>query len=83
MTETNNLLGNSQWKSNIILVIKKILKLVHQEESSSLVVDYYCFEACVLSPMTDYMYAKETCSQSHNIISIRTMKKLNGYSMDI
>lgn len=28
---------------------KKILKLVHQEESSSLVVDYYCFEACVLS----------------------------------
>lgn len=39
---------------------KKILKLVHQEESSSLVVDYYCFEACVLSPMTDYMYAKET-----------------------
>lgn len=49
MTETNNLLGNSQWKSNIILVIKKILKLVRQEESSSLVVDYYCFEACVLS----------------------------------
>ena len=42
-------LGNSQWKSNIILVIKKILKLVRQEESSSLVVDYYCFEACVLS----------------------------------
>lgn len=41
-------LGNSQWKSNIILVTKKILKLVHQEESSSLVVDYYCFEACVL-----------------------------------
>ena len=49
MTETNNLLWNSQWKSNIILVIKKILKLVHQEESSSLVVDYYCFEACALS----------------------------------